>query len=85
MRQPAARDLARPKQGGEAGGTKKDRRPGMIVSMLLLTPLAVGLATPFIRPFRWSRLFWTYVIPLVPLTCWWDGVVSQLRAYTPAE
>jgi len=21
-------------------------------------------------------------VPLVPLTCWWDGVVSQLRAYT---
>ena len=24
-------------------------------------------------------------MPLVPLTCWWDGVVSQLRAYTVAE
>src|SRR4029079_821318 len=52
---------------------------------VLLTPLAVWIATPFMRPFKWRRLFWTYVLPLVPLTCLWDGVVSQLRAYTPAE
>ncbi|MGQ0648094.1 MAG: class I SAM-dependent methyltransferase [Gemmatimonadaceae bacterium] len=52
---------------------------------LLVTPLFVWAATPFIRPFRWRRLLWTYVIPLVPLTCWWDGLVSQLRAYEPSE
>ena len=52
---------------------------------LLLTPIFVALATLFIRPFRWRRLLWTYLIPLVPLTCWWDGLVSQLRAYTVAE
>jgi len=53
--------------------------------LLLLTPLYVALATPFMRPFRWSRLFWTYVLPLVPFVCWWDGLVSQLRAYTVPE
>jgi len=52
---------------------------------LLFTPLFVLVATPFIRPFRWRRLIWTYLLPLVPLTCWWDGLVSQLRAYEPAE
>ena len=52
---------------------------------VLLTPLFVALATPFIRPFRWRRLLWTYLIPLVPLTCVWDGVVSMLRAYTMEE
>ena len=31
-----------------------------------------------------GRMLWTYPVPLVPLTCWWDGIVSQLRAYTPA-
>jgi len=62
-----------------------DRRLGTLIPMLLLTPLMVWLATPFIRPFRWRRLLWTYLIPLVPLTCWWDGIVSQLRAYTPTE
>ena len=62
-----------------------ERRFFTIVGTLLLVPLMVVLATPFIRPFRWHRLFWTYLIPLVPLTCWWDGVVSMLRAYTPVE
>jgi hypothetical protein len=52
---------------------------------LLFTPLFMAVATPFIRPFRWRRLLWTYLIPLVPLTGLWDGLVSQLRAYTPAE
>jgi hypothetical protein len=52
---------------------------------LILTPLFVMLATPFIRPFCWKRLLWTYILPLVPFTCWWDGLVSQLRAYTSAE
>jgi len=62
-----------------------DRRLLTLISVLLLTPLLVALVTPFIRPFRWRRLFWTYVLPLVPITCWWDGLVSQLRAYSPEE
>jgi hypothetical protein len=52
---------------------------------VLLTPLFVWIATPFMRPFTWRRLFWTYLVPLVPFICLWDGIVSQLRAYTPAE
>ena len=52
---------------------------------VVLTPLFVWLATPWMRPFTWSRLLWTYPLPLVPLTCLWDGIVSQLRAYTTAE
>jgi hypothetical protein len=62
-----------------------DRRLAAILPLLLFVPFVVAAVTPFVRPFRWSRLFWTYVIPLVPLTVWWDGVVSQLRAYTVAE
>jgi hypothetical protein len=56
-----------------------------ILSVLFLAPFMVVVATPFIRPFRWTRLLWTYLIPIVPLVCWWDGVVSQLRAYTAPE
>jgi hypothetical protein len=37
------------------------------------------------RPFRWSRLFWTYVIPIVPFVVLFDGVVSCLRTYRPRE
>lgn len=52
---------------------------------ILLAPLFLLLATPFIRPFRWSRLILTYLIPLVPLLILWDGVVSCMRSYTPDE
>ena len=61
-----------------------DRAPRMLLP-ILLTPLFVWIATPFMRPFRWRRLLWTYPLPLVPLTCLWDGIVSQLRAYTLEE
>ena len=62
-----------------------ERAVWIVLTTALLTPILVLLATPFIRPFRWSRLFFTYILPLVPLTCFWDGFVSQLRAYTPSE
>ncbi len=46
---------------------------------------AVLAVTPFIRPLRVSRLLLTYLVPVVPLCTWWDGVVSCLRAYSPKE
>jgi hypothetical protein len=30
----------------------------IVLLTMILTPFLVALATPFIRPFRWSRLFW---------------------------
>jgi hypothetical protein len=56
-----------------------------LLLITLLTPFMVWFSTPFMRPFLWRRLFWTYVLPVVPFTCLWDGVVSQLRAYTLDE
>lgn len=50
-----------------------------------LTPLMVLLMTPAIRPFQWSRVLFTYLIPLIPLVVLWDGIVSCLRTYTPEE
>jgi hypothetical protein len=32
-----------------------------------------------------SRLFWAYVVPAIPLATLFDGIVSCLRTYTPAE
>lgn len=50
-----------------------------------LIPLAVLALTPAVRPFRRSRLFWTYVVPVLPAAILFDGVVSTLRVYTPTE
>ena len=56
-----------------------------------LVPAAVGtvllvlLAMPFVRPFRWKAMLFTYVIPIIPLAAVWDGTVSCMRTYSPAE
>ena len=55
-----------------------------IVAMLL-SPLSVWLTTPFIRPFKFGRLFFTYLIPIIPLFVLWDGIVSSLRTYSVDE
>jgi hypothetical protein len=61
-------------------------RPSLwLLPLLLATPLRVLLATPFIRPFRWSRLFWTYLVPALPLVLLFDQVVSLLRMYSVPE
>lgn len=49
------------------------------------SPINVLLVTPFIRPFSVLRLIFTYLIPLVPLFVWWDGIVSVLRTYSVEE
>jgi hypothetical protein len=61
-----------------------ERSPRAMLAMPLM-PLFVLLGTPFITPFRLSRLVWTYAVPAVPLVTFVDGVVSCLRAYTRPE
>lgn len=59
-------------------------------SLLSVLQVVIGTSTllavaPFIKPFRWSRLLLTYLLPIVPLCTLWDGVVSCLRVYDPGE
>lgn len=61
------------------------KRNGSTMLLALFMPLAAVALGPFIRPFRWSRILWTYVLPVIPFVVWFDGVVSCLRAYTPSE
>ena len=61
------------------------QRSLLALLLMLLVPLMVLFMTPFIRPFRWSRLFWTYLIPLIPLFGLFDGLVSCLRTYSVGE
>lgn len=76
-------DTVRKRQGiGLFEATK--RSPAAIAS-ILPAPLLALAAAPFIPPFRWSRLFWAYVVPALPVLIAWDGVVSCLRTYTPGE
>lgn len=61
------------------------RRTPVDIGLIALTWFGVLAAMPFVRPFRWSRLFWTYLPPVLPLVGTFDGVVSCLRWYSPAE
>jgi len=60
-------------------------RSPQAILLMLLAPVFALLATPFVRPFRWSRLAWTYALPLVPFVALCDGLVSCLRTYSPSE
>ncbi len=52
---------------------------------MFFSPLTLILVTPFIRPFKIGRIIFTYLIPVVPLFVWWDGIVSSLRTYSIEE
>jgi len=72
------------KRQGIAIAESTQRHP-LLIAYMLLTPGIVLLTSPFQAPFRWSRLFWTYVVPAIPLAVMFDGIVSCLRTYTPKE
>jgi hypothetical protein len=53
--------------------------------MVCFLPVLSCFLAPSIRPFRWSRLVWTYLIPVVPFVLFYDGLVSCLRSYSREE
>jgi hypothetical protein len=60
------------------------RTPRAFATMFLM-PVLAWLLGPRMRPFRWSRIFLTYLLPLIPLVVLWDGLVSCCRTRTPQE
>lgn len=61
-----------------------ERKPAPIIAMCF-TSLMVLFMTPFIRPFKASRLVWTYLVPLMPILTPIDGIISCLRTYSVPE
>jgi hypothetical protein len=49
------------------------------VGIFLLTGLLHWIFAPFVRPWSWRRLLWTYPLPVMPIVTCWDGLVSVLR------
>ncbi len=56
-------------------------QPDVLTFVKILVATTVGqlLLAPWVRPFRWDRLLFTYVIPVNLITIPWDGLVSVLR------
>jgi hypothetical protein len=61
------------------------QRSILAIVLTCISPLTVLCVTPFIRPFRLSRLVLTYLIPILPLVTLFDGIVSCLRTYSPTD
>lgn len=56
-----------------------------VLAILIFHPIFFLLFTPLFKPFRISRILFTYLIPIIPLCTMWDGVVSIIRFYKPNE
>ncbi|MCA9738900.1 MAG: hypothetical protein KC645_14815 [Gemmatimonadetes bacterium] len=56
---------------------------GMLITCLI--PLLVLVFMPRVRPLRWQTVVFTYLIPLIPVAIWWDGMASTLRTYRAEE
>src|SRR5437764_4644608 len=69
-------------KGEGVGVFESGSRSLLMLLGALGTPLRVLVLAPFIRPFRWSRLFWTYLVPALPLVLLFDVIVSCLRIYS---
>jgi hypothetical protein len=61
-----------------------DKNIFTILGIIIVHPIIFFLFTPLFRPFRWPRIIFTYLLPLIPLCTIWDGVVSILRLHRPA-
>ncbi|MEM6795105.1 MAG: class I SAM-dependent methyltransferase [Acidobacteriota bacterium] len=58
------------------------------INMLLSLPLPLPAAilTAFsLRPWRLHHVLWGLLLPVIPLIALFDGLVSNLRTYTPEE
>lgn len=73
------------RQGQGIAIFEQTRRHLLALLLMLWLPAVAWLATPFLRPFQWRRLLFTYLLPLIPLVLCVDGLVSCLRTYSPAE
>jgi hypothetical protein len=71
--------------GESIGIFEAPRRAPLTIGLVFAWVLMLFFCTPWIRPFRWSRLLFTYLVPIIPVTLLFDGVVSCLRTYRPQE
>ena len=62
-----------------------ERKLRYIAGVIIFTILFIFIVPLFTKPFKLSRFFYTYILPLIPLFALFDGIVSMLRMYTPEE
>jgi hypothetical protein len=78
-------DVVRKRQG--IGIFEYTERALIKYLILFGIPLHLWLLLKFslVRPLRWRRILWTFLVPVLPVTVFWDGIVSCLRSYSQRE
>jgi hypothetical protein len=61
------------------------KNSGLHLLSTISIPFLILLVTPFIKEKRLLRFITTYAIPIVPLGCFIDGLISNLRTYSKTE
>ena len=56
-----------------------------VFGMTVIVPLTVILTAPFVKPFRVSRIIFTYLIPILPLVTFIDGFLALFKLYAPKD
>lgn len=51
-----------------------------IIKVLFATTIGTILISPFIKPFSFKRLFFTYIIPINIINISYDGIISVLKS-----
>jgi len=61
--------------------------PGLLtlIKIIFTTTIVQLLAVPFIKPFSFLRLFFTYIIPVNLFTVTYDGIISVLKSKTATQ
>lgn len=56
-----------------------------VVGMTVFVPLTILLTAPFVKPFRFGRLIFTYLIPILPIITLIDGFLALFKLYAPVD
>lgn len=56
-----------------------------VFGMVVIVPLTVLFTAPFVQPFRWERLVFTYLFPILPLVTFLDGFLALFKLYAPVD
>ena len=59
--------------------------PLTFIKVALSTLILPFFIIPFIKPFRWDRLVFTYLFPIGVLATFWDGMISVRKSYSIRE
>lgn len=56
-----------------------------VFGMTVIVPFTVLLTAPFVKPFRFERIIFTYLIPVLPFVTFFDGFMALFKLYAPKD